>query len=123
MTDHSQEFSPLIDVSVLDELREVLGEELGEIVGHFVVQLDEQVNSVRDALAVADRQRIIETAHSLKGGAANFGANRLSSIAAAIERAARDEDLSRAASAHAALAQTKRDTVGRLVELGYCKPH
>ena len=112
----------MIDVSVLDELRELLGEELGEIVGHFVVQLDEQVNSVRDALAVADRQRIIESAHSLQGGAANFGANRLSSIAAAIERAARDEDLSRAGSNLACLLQAKHDTVARLIELGFARP-
>lgn len=122
MTDDNHEHAPLIATDVLDELREVLGDELDEIVEHFVAQLDEQVNAVGDALDAGERVMTVEAAHSLKGGAGNFGANRLSMIAAMIERAGRDGDLAKAAGLLAALRDSKRLSVEHLTALGYCKP-
>lgn len=122
MTTDAHEQIPLIDTEALDDLREVLGDELDEIVEQFVAQLDEQVDAVREALAAADRQQVVESAHSLKGGAGNFGANRLAAIAAAIERAARDADLPGAGSDLASLLEAKHGTVARLIELGHAKP-
>ena len=112
----------MIDVEALDELRDALGEALDEIMEQFALQLDDQIDEIRVALAAPDLHAVKVIAHSLKGGACNFGATRLTAAAFATEMAARANDLARARAAFAELARAKRATESALVELGYFKP-
>lgn len=77
-----------LDVQMLAELAEALGDELKEITGYFIEQLEGQVADIQAAHAAGDPQRLNRLAHALKGSAANMGAVSLAQAAASIEKLA-----------------------------------
>jgi HPt (histidine-containing phosphotransfer) domain-containing protein len=81
---------PSLDHEVLDGLREMqeVGEPdlLAELVEIFVEDASARLRALREALERSDAESLKQTAHALKGSAANLGARRMAHIAARIEK-------------------------------------
>ena len=76
---------------------------LREITDLFLVEYPEQLEEIRKAVAARDARQVQESAHSLKGAVSNFGAAAVTQAAFELEQMGRQNDLSRATSALAAL--------------------
>jgi len=85
-----------LDIAALNELKDMLGEALSEIVDSFLEGLDGEVEAIQQALG-ADAAAVRAAAHSLKGSAGNLGARILAALASHIEKAAVEGDLARCA--------------------------
>jgi HPt (histidine-containing phosphotransfer) domain-containing protein len=65
---------------------------LAQLLGFFPEQAQEQVCSIKARLAESDLVTLAREAHSLAGGAANYGAFKLSQLAREIEAACETAD-------------------------------
>lgn len=108
-----------IDLSVLDGLREVLGDELAQIVGLFLSQLDGQLQALGAAVEARDAFALAAQAHSLKGSSGNLGLRGIATLAAALEQAGRREDFDGVDQTLALLERVSAATRQALAELGY----
>ncbi|MFN7086266.1 MAG: response regulator [Burkholderiales bacterium] len=86
---------PHLDAGVLAGLRELGGGAEGEalvasLAGLFLEDAPKQLRAARAAAAAGDAAGLRAAVHTLKSSAANMGALRLSELAAALERDARD---------------------------------
>ncbi len=79
-----------IDASVLDELREALGPDDGDVVAEIIADYIGQAGSLADeiwkATGTGSVDRMRAAAHKLKGGSATVGASRLAALCDRIER-------------------------------------
>ena len=84
---------PLLDDSVLDELRASIGgdeEFVRDLVATFLAEEPGNVEQVVAAARAGDAEAIIRPAHTLKSSSAAIGAARLSAISRQIEFAGRE---------------------------------
>lgn len=81
-----------LDISALNELKDMLGDALAEIAESFLEGLDAEVGAIQQALGV-DAAAVRAAAHSLKGSAGNMGARVLAGLAAKVEKSAVEGDL------------------------------
>lgn len=79
----------LIDIELLDGLKELLGDELTQVLAQFYDLLAQQSAGMDRALLAAQAPVLRELAHSLKGSACNLGLQAVASTATDIELAAR----------------------------------
>ena len=91
-----------LELPILDTARveEVFGDDKNacrELLKLFVDEAEQQTKEVGASLGANQFERAAETAHSLKGAAANIGATRLASSARALELAAREHSADRVA--------------------------
>ncbi|WP_158043885.1 ATP-binding protein [Skermanella pratensis] len=85
--------TPLLDQSMLDQLRDCLDmEDLTDMLGLFPGQARIQADEIEAAIAGGDAAAVKRAAHGMKGANANLGAQRLSAIARAIELNAADPE-------------------------------
>ena len=92
--------STCLDGSVLAEIRALGGpgeDVLAEIVAIFVGDVPHLLVKLRAALAAGDLEATRQIAHRLKGTALGTGARRMAAACGAVEQAARDGNLARAA--------------------------
>jgi CheY-like chemotaxis protein len=89
--------TPLLDGSILAELRALGGATLDKLVRLFLENGAVQVAALREAAAGGDAHSIAELAHSLKGSGASLGAKVLAERCAQLEAMAISEDLAGAA--------------------------
>jgi histidine phosphotransfer protein HptB len=85
-----------LDTRALDELRESVGgdaEFFSELVDEFLADAPRQLESLRDAAAAEDAETCRRAAHTLKGNARTFGAEKLASLCLEVETAAAAGDL------------------------------
>lgn len=82
----------VLDLAALDDLKDMLGEALGEIVQSFLDGLDDEVAAAGRGLG-GDAAAVRAGAHSLKGSAGNLGARALSQVASDMEKHALAGDL------------------------------
>lgn len=108
-----------LDTSLIDELREALGDDLNEIFDQFLFQLDDQLQLLGGAIAATEAQQIRECAHALKGSAGSLGVSGLAGIAAEIETMAREGDLVPVAEAFDRAQRCAAQTVVILGEMGF----
>ncbi len=90
------ELRSAVDVAVLGELRESVGDDpefLAELVDEFVRDAPTQLESLRDAATSGDAIGARRAAHTLKGNSLTFGARELASLCRAAEAAAESGDL------------------------------
>lgn len=92
-----------IDSTVLDELRELLGSEVDQLIRVFLDTTPPLIEQLESATATPDFDVLREIAHSLKSSSANVGAMALSNAAKRIELGARMGTLDRPAVAVALL--------------------
>jgi len=95
--------APVLETGVLDELREIAGEEALSIVHLFLAETPRLIRRMEQASATPDLDAMREAAHALKSSAANVGALALSAAAKRIELGARANALDRPAVAVALL--------------------
>lgn len=87
-----------LDMSVLNEIKELAGEEdpgfLGSLIHIYLGTGPEKVKKLKDAFARADVTAVIQEAHSLKSSSANMGAIRFSTLLATLEQQAKSGKIS-----------------------------
>jgi HPt (histidine-containing phosphotransfer) domain-containing protein len=108
--------APILDQSVLAELRESVGDDeefIADLVATYVSEGEGHLSAMDAAADAADAAAIIRPAHTLKSSSAALGAMRLSQIAREIEMAGRAGDAAdlstRVADARAAWDATLRE--------------
>ena len=89
--------APVIDPEVLEDLRELLGDEVDRLIDVFLEDTPRLLASLENAVDGPDYAALREAAHSLKSSAANLGAMSLSAAARRIESGARERELARPA--------------------------
>ena len=94
---------PVLEPEMLDELREIAGDEAMAIVNLFLEDAPRLVRLMEQASAIPDMEVMREAAHALKSSSANVGALALSAAAKRIEAGARAHALDRPAVAVALL--------------------
>lgn len=75
----------IIDVNVLNELREAMGDVFGKIISATVDDIQRLMLDIEEAISNADSRALREAAHSLKSVSAQPGALRLSEMAKQME--------------------------------------
>ena len=86
---------PPLDMTVLDELFQLIGAHTGEIITAYLADAPILLEQMQQAATDHDIAALREAAHSLKSASANVGARGLSTIALRIENAAREGQLDR----------------------------
>jgi len=109
----------VIDTGVLNTLQGLLGEKLNRIVGLFAQQLPSSVGELEAVYASGQLSDLVGRAHALKGSCANMGAVELAGLAAAIERAEKQNDSSALTAPMAVLQSTTVATLNALRAQGY----
>jgi HPt (histidine-containing phosphotransfer) domain-containing protein len=89
--------APVLDRSVMAELREILEGDLDAIVAEYLRDAPRLVGEATAALAAGDSATLRRAAHSLKSTSAALGARALSWVCSKVEASARDGDLAGAA--------------------------
>ncbi|XQA77926.1 ATP-binding protein [Xanthomonas sacchari] len=88
--------APVLEIAVLDELREVIGSaSVAQIVELFLADAPLLIQRLEQAAATAQSDALREAAHTLKSSAANLGALALSAAALRIESGVRTGTLER----------------------------
>jgi HPt (histidine-containing phosphotransfer) domain-containing protein len=85
-----------VDTGALDELRASVGDDpefFAEIVGDFLTEAPDQLDTLRAALASGDATGAARAAHTLKGTSRTFGARDLATLCQQVEAAAGTGDL------------------------------
>lgn len=88
---------PVLEPEMLDELREIAGDEALSIVNLFLEDAPRLIRLLEQASAIPDLEVMREAAHALKSSSANVGALALSAVARKIENGARTGTLERPA--------------------------
>lgn len=94
---------PILDSAVLDELREIMGQEYEKLVASFERDGRRRLLALHDAFSATDAEQVCQQAHSFKGSSGNLGALRVTGLCLEIEQYARQGDLVAAASLMEAL--------------------
>ncbi len=79
----------LIDWKAFTETRKLLGTGFVRVLGYFLEDGTKSVAAIEEAMRLKDSAKLVMPAHTLKGEAWQFGANRLALLAEEIEVAAR----------------------------------
>jgi HPt (histidine-containing phosphotransfer) domain-containing protein len=90
------ELRSAVDVAVLGELRESVGDDpefLAELVDELLQDAPTQLASLREAATSGDATAASRAAHTLKGNSRTFGARELASLCQGAETAAGAGDL------------------------------
>ena len=75
----------LIDWKAFGETRNLLGAGFVRILGYFLEDGTKSVAAIEEAMRLKDSAKLVMPAHTLKGEAWQFGANRLALLAEEIE--------------------------------------
>lgn len=79
--------STAVDIDNLDMLREVIGDDLKEILQSFIDIAPAALNDIHQAIAEENPAQLQLHAHTLKGSSANIGATQLPALALVLENA------------------------------------
>lgn len=83
----------VLDRQVLDELRDVMGDEYQSLVQTYLKNTPTLLLEINQALEEEDLSALVLPAHSLKSSSANLGAMQMSALARGLEMAAREDDM------------------------------
>ncbi|MFZ2269555.1 MAG: EAL domain-containing protein [Azonexus sp.] len=74
-----------LDATVIERLREILGDSLGEAIRPFLEDMPRYLVDLENAIADGHADTLRQLAHVIKGAASNLGANAVASIARSME--------------------------------------
>jgi len=83
----------VLDRQVLDELRDVMGDEYQSLVQTYLKNTPTLLLEINQALEEEELSALVLPAHSLKSSSANLGAMQMSALARGLEKAAREDDM------------------------------
>jgi HPt (histidine-containing phosphotransfer) domain-containing protein len=92
--------APVLNVSILDELRSSVGDDRGfvvELIEAYLADGEKHVADVEAAMATGDPVALVRPAHTLKSSSATVGAESLAAAARELELAGRSGTLGDAA--------------------------
>lgn len=78
-----------LNPELLDELRMVMGTEFAALLRAFIVDSDQRIAAIDDAVRTADADMLRRAAHSLKGSTGNMGAQHMAELCRQLEELAR----------------------------------
>lgn len=84
---------PVLDLSVIAELRSATGDDdefIADLIATYVGEGSEHVRAMADAITAGDVPGLVRPAHTLKSSSASIGALRLAAICRGIEEGGRD---------------------------------
>ena len=97
----------IIDPEAIEALRSLSpdggGEFVRELIDMYLQDTPQRLTEMDQALSAKDAPTFARAAHTIKGSSSNFGANRLSKVAQALEHQGKAGDLSQSAPLCAAL--------------------
>lgn len=76
----------VLDPTVFGEMRELMGDALGEFVATYLDNSPLLISKIESGLAKLDAEAIYHGAHQLKGGSGSIGAQKLAAVALEIEK-------------------------------------
>jgi HPt (histidine-containing phosphotransfer) domain-containing protein len=117
MTDET----PVLDRSVLDELRDSVGGDelfIADLAATYLAEGPGHLAAMQAAAAAGDAAAIVRPAHTLKSSSAALGAMRLSELAREIEFAGRNGEVADLASRVATASSTWAATVEEMKRAG-----
>lgn len=74
-----------LNPELLDELRMVMGTEFATLLQAFIVDSDQRMAAIDDALRTANADMLRRAAHSLKGSTGNMGAQHMAELCRQLE--------------------------------------
>jgi HPt (histidine-containing phosphotransfer) domain-containing protein len=83
----------VLDDAVLDELREDMEDEFGEVVEAFLDEVPGWLDSLTAALGKEDAEGVFQAAHAMKSSSGYMGATAMGHLAAQLERSGRERNL------------------------------
>jgi diguanylate cyclase (GGDEF)-like protein len=89
MAAHAAAGNGRIDREVFSELRESVGETFSKIIEYFLEDTPVSLRAMHEAVASRNAQVLADSAHSVKGSAMNFGANKLANLCRKLEELGR----------------------------------
>ena len=84
--------SSVLNTEILDQLREILGEDFGLIIDSFHQEGGNLISNMQAASTSGDFQQMKEAAHSMKSMSGNVGAMELSGLSDQLQIASANED-------------------------------
>ena len=105
----------MIKIQTLDMLQELMEEEFFELLKSYLEDASQLMADIESSLQQTDVKLLIRASHTLKSSSQNIGAIPLGEIAAAIEKAALDNNLDNAATLIDSLKSTAADTMKALL--------
>lgn len=106
----SADHPPILDPTVLSELRELLEDAYGDLLQNFLDDLAEQLPAMEEALMRGAATTLGQIAHKLKSASGSVGALRLSALAFELEQLGKSGDISTALPVLARLEAVAHDT-------------
>jgi HPt (histidine-containing phosphotransfer) domain-containing protein len=83
--------APELDLSRLEELRDLLQADLPELVTQLTIRLSDALDRIDSAFAADDLRAVADAAHAARNEALMLGARRLFGALEAVELSARDK--------------------------------
>lgn len=87
-----------IDKDNLDMLKEIIGDELKDVLNLFLESNSDSIMQLQEAIESNTTEKVQSLAHTIKGSSANVGAMQLSALTAQIEQQAKANDSAKFAS-------------------------
>jgi len=106
--------SQLLDIDTLNTLKDVIGDDLKEIIDSFLQLLPGQLDAIETSARSGDSANLRLHSHTLKGSAANVGAIKLSEISYMVESLAKNGEASKAGTHMSDLRMTANNTADAL---------
>lgn len=85
-----------VDVDNLNMLKELIGDDLKEILDAYLQTAPDNIYKLEQAINNKDAEQVRMQAHSLKGSSANIGAHDLSALCSELEQLAKNNTLNNA---------------------------
>ncbi len=86
--------STAMDMNAYNELKEIMGDILDELITTFLDTMPEQIDLLQTAVAGNDAEQVFATAHRIKSSSSSIGAMGLAEQAEALELRGRAGDVS-----------------------------
>lgn len=102
--------SDLLNIETLSTLKEVIGDDLNEIIDSFIDLLPAQLTAIESAINSGNATELRSQAHTLKGSSSNVGAQALSALSYQLETLGKQGDTASAKAVAQPLRQLSKDS-------------
>ncbi len=112
---------PVLDLSVIAELRTAIGDDdefIADLIATYVGEGSEHIRAMADAIVAGDVAGLVRPAHTLKSSSASIGALRLAAACRGIEEGGREGRADGLSGQVEAVRGLWANTLGALAEAG-----